>query len=253
MKKSNAQPRVYVSRNGGRMKISNKTKVFLKDKDEFDLELTNPTSDILLAKIELNGNLISSSGLVIKPGQKYVLKRYIDENRKFIFNTYHVDSNDEDIVKAISSNGKIKVTFYKEEQVRTIYCGPCVWINNENHSYYGGDIYRTPNNYNTNLSNVVSNFHDLKIDNTFTTTFNNANVSLETGRVEKGNITNQSFEHIDINFEKTISYTEELTIYPSSLEVKSKETLNSVFCHKCGKKCKSKDSFCSDCGTPLYK
>ena len=40
---------------------------YLQKGQEFQFELFNPTSDVVLAKIQLNGKVISQGGLIINP------------------------------------------------------------------------------------------------------------------------------------------------------------------------------------------
>lgn len=88
---------------------------YLQKGTEFQIELFNPTSDVLLAKIELNGKPISQGGLVINPGERVFLDRYLDIAKKFMFDTYSV-SNTEEVKAAIKANGDIKVQFFKEKK-----------------------------------------------------------------------------------------------------------------------------------------
>src|ERR1039458_9402684 len=86
---------------------------YLENGTEFQLELFNPTSDTILAKIEMNGKSISQGGLVLKPGVRVFLDRYLDVAKKFKFDTYEV-SNTSEVKKAIAENGDLKVQFFKE-------------------------------------------------------------------------------------------------------------------------------------------
>jgi hypothetical protein len=86
---------------------------YLQDGQEFQIELYNPTSDVVLAKIYLNGKVITQGGLVLNPAQRVFLDRYIDVAQKFRFETYEVTNNAE-ARKAIEKNGDIKVEFFKE-------------------------------------------------------------------------------------------------------------------------------------------
>jgi hypothetical protein len=89
---------------------------FLTKGQEFQIELFNPTTFILLAKIKLNGNAISGGGLVIRPGERIFLERFLEENKKFLFDTYQVD-NIAAVKKAIAENGDLVVDFYKEKVI----------------------------------------------------------------------------------------------------------------------------------------
>ena len=104
-----------VSSDKGRKSIKN-GKVYLKDKEEFQIEIFNPLTDCILADIKLNGNTISQSGLVIRPGERFYLDCFVDDNKKFVFNTYEVEDSQNAKV-AISKNGMLEVFFYKENVV----------------------------------------------------------------------------------------------------------------------------------------
>ena len=60
--------------------------VYLRNGDEFELELFNPTTSKVLAKISLNGKSLGS-GIVLRPGERVFLERYFDEAKKFLFET----------------------------------------------------------------------------------------------------------------------------------------------------------------------
>jgi hypothetical protein len=89
---------------------------FLNKGQEFQIELFNPTKYVMLAKIKLNGNAISNGGLVLQPGQRIFLERFLEENKKFLFETYQVD-NIQSALKAIEENGDLSVDFYREKQL----------------------------------------------------------------------------------------------------------------------------------------
>jgi len=91
-------------------------KVFLNDGDEFEIELFNPLPVSVLADIKLNGQSISKTGLVLKPGQRVYLDCFIDDKRKFIFKTYEIDGSQESI-DATQNNGLLEVFFYKEDVI----------------------------------------------------------------------------------------------------------------------------------------
>lgn len=99
----------------GRKSIKN-GKVYLDDGQEFELELHNPLQECVLCDVKLNGQSISKSGLVLKPGQRFYLDCFIDDKKKFVFNTYEVGANLESI-SAIEKNGSLEVFFYKESVV----------------------------------------------------------------------------------------------------------------------------------------
>lgn len=94
-------PEAYITRskekNRGRLKIYNENSLYLQDSEEFQIELFNPTNNTVLAKIEINGKLISNSGLVIKPAQRVFLERFLDSDRKFLFETYEIDNYEQQL------------------------------------------------------------------------------------------------------------------------------------------------------------
>jgi hypothetical protein len=91
-------------------------KVFLNDGDEFEIELFNPLTVSVLSDIKLNGQSISKTGLIVKPGQRIFLDCFIDDKRKFIFKTYEIDGSQESI-DATQNNGLLEVFFYKEDLI----------------------------------------------------------------------------------------------------------------------------------------
>lgn len=93
---------------------------YLQSGQEFQIELFNPTTDVILAKIQLNNKHISQGGLVLNPGQRVFLERYLDVAKKFKFDTYEV-SNTQEVKEAIKQNGDFKVDFYKEEITYPVY------------------------------------------------------------------------------------------------------------------------------------
>ena len=93
--------------------IDKVNKVFLKDGTEFEIELFNPTKDVVLCKFKLNGKFTNDGGLVLNPGQRVFLERYLDESKKFVFETYTIDNTPE-ALQAIYDNGSIEISFYKE-------------------------------------------------------------------------------------------------------------------------------------------
>lgn len=88
---------------------------YLQKGQEFSIEIFNPTTHTILAKIILNGNPISQGGLVLKPGERVFLDRYLDVAKKFMFDTYEVGKSEE-IKQAIAKNGDFKVQFFRERQ-----------------------------------------------------------------------------------------------------------------------------------------
>lgn len=132
---------------------------YLEKGQEFQIELFNPTSDVLLAKIILNGKAISQGGLVLNPGQRVFLDRYFDVAKKFLFDTYEV-ANTSEVKKAIENNGDIKIEFYKEITPVIPFVIPQTWITN---TYtYTQPINGSLGVYNTNSLRNLSNLSSPK-------------------------------------------------------------------------------------------
>jgi hypothetical protein len=89
----------------------------MKDQTEFEIELYNPTKEKIMAMIEMNGSPISDSGIILKPGQRVFLERFLDHEKKFLYETYVVNNNNQ-TKEAIQNNGKVTVKFHKESKAR---------------------------------------------------------------------------------------------------------------------------------------
>lgn len=98
----------------GRKSIKKDNKVYLKDGQNFEIELFNPLKESVLSEIKVNGKSVSSTGLVLRPGERFYLDCFIDDKKKFVFKTYMVENTNE-VKEAISNNGLIEIFFYKEE------------------------------------------------------------------------------------------------------------------------------------------
>jgi hypothetical protein len=95
--------------------------VYLNDGDEFQIQLFNPTNRVIGAKIKFNneykGWTSNDNYIVLRPGERVWLERFLDCHDRFIFNTYEV-SNSRQVMEAIRDNGDITVEFYYEDNSR---------------------------------------------------------------------------------------------------------------------------------------
>lgn len=274
----------YVASNRSRKKIYHSKEgntVFLQDKEEFQLELFNPEQNHVLAKIYINNKPISSHGLVIKPGQRVWLERYIDSNAKFVFNTYTVDDNNV-TKKAIENNGSIRIEFFRESLGYNH-----ITFSQPYYTYYDGGVTGGPLIYgsfdnstaNLNISGHCGtgsvNIGDSAGNSFFShTTGSGDNLKcfsssygpepeiklqgnvrskqeIETGRIEEGKYSSQTFEYSNLNFEiyafasieyKLLPYSQQSKVLPKFKTLK-------VYCTNCGKgKKKDEWRFCPKCG-----
>ena len=84
-------PTSFITKGKQRLKQNIDT-VYLKNGDEFEIELFNPTQNKVLAKIEVNGNSIGN-GIILRPGERIYLERHLGESKKFLFETYTVEGD----------------------------------------------------------------------------------------------------------------------------------------------------------------
>ena len=222
---------------------------------EFEIELYNPTQNTVLSKISVNNKLISYSGIVLRPGERVFLERYLDDPSKFKFETYNVSGNAEEIKKAIEKNGLIKVEFFNEDTTPQI-----TWTNGSNTLTIGDYL---PNTYTYTNTTGLPYLGDM----TFTTSSmsysannlvggtlssaNNSKRSLtETGRVEKGSQSNQNFQTVNKKFHHFTTNIVEFHIKPTSQMHIDVKDINKMgrYCTKCGRKGKPADNFCAGCG-----
>lgn len=262
-------PMAYITVNKGRKKIKQDKLVYLENGTEFEIELHNPTQNTVLAKISINNTLISYSGIVLRPGERVFLERYLDNPNKFKFETYSVNGNSEEVKKAIEKNGLIKVEFYNEDTTPTINLPTMTtagtWtLYNQPLTYTSQAIGGTFNDttlYSTNSLNNTLSFSDTSTSRSFgTASLNDSSPqprvkslkskSVETGRVEQGSHSSQSFQTVSKKFHYYTTNVVEYQIKPTSQMYVDSKDLKKVgqYCTKCGRKGKPTDNFCAGCG-----
>ncbi len=267
-------PVAFIAKNKQRLKQYNNV-VYLKNGDEFQIELFNPTKEKVLAEITINNKSLST-GISLRPGERVFLERYTNESTKFKFETYTVDGNNVQVQKAIEDNGNVKVNFYKEG----INWGGITWTwdsvdssssgypikyytfltnNNSSNGITGtcsncvSTTYNSLSNNiplnsgfgirtndNLNISSTVGSF------NTSASTINKKEKSIETGVIGKGSKSEQKLVNDNSNFMYSPSWTNEWKILPESRrEVTSDDLL--IYC-SCGRKQRKNEKFCPSCG-----
>lgn len=264
--------------------------VYLKDGDEFQIQIFNPYQYVIGVSFTFNSdNVDNSKMLVLKPGERVWLDRYLDENRKLKFWTYKVN-NSEEVKKAIEKNGILNIYFYKEIEKNNY----TIWTNNP----YIYDYWKNPiddlnggikytNNYYVNDNNISSvNSALSSIADTVTCSDINCSIStsnaatytsysastipnginncvnknssnrssqksksIETGRIEKGGYSNQKFNNYYGDFGPYWFKNETIHILPESQKQISSNDLTKKYCYNCGRKIKSDFKFCPNCGT----
>ena len=264
---------------------------YLQKGQEFQIEIFNPTTDVVLAKITLNGNALSQGGLVLNPGQRVFLDRYLDVAKKFLFDTYEVSKSAE-VQKAIEKNGDFKVQFFREQRPQpswptsgTLHLnnlnGTLRTSNSNNASFFSGNIANcstsvNPNGIGSNATYSsglgLQSFNTSEgsatldwMDQEQSRGFAGANLSdepiskslsksrskktIETGRVEQGSSSDQTFKYVSKNFEYTAFHSVEYKMLPVSQKITEASEINvKMYCTQCGAKFGRTDNFCATCG-----
>jgi hypothetical protein len=302
-------PVAFVTKNRQRIKQYNGTTVYLNNGDEFEIELFNPTVNKVMAKIDLNGTSIGP-GVVLRPGERVFLERYLNEAKKFLYSIYEVDGNNPDVQRAIANNGDVAIKFYCEYIMPqpitwTSWCNPW-WSTTPATPWPGTITTTTTGNYYSqptstqptsggfasgqsssiyNASSSLGNKKNISSLHTkgrklsknvetqdFTANMGNEEVktmfdtidyapqemsrsivdtpeSIETGRIEKGSNSNQSFGYDYSNFNTYWTWKTDWKILPASQRPIMREDIK-IFCGSCGAKRKrGSHKFCPQCGT----
>jgi hypothetical protein len=262
-----SEPQSFITKGRKRLKQNIDT-VYLKNGDEFEIELYNPTQNKVLAKIDLNGNSIGN-GIILRPGERVFLERYLDVAKKFLFETYSVDSDDKQTLNAIQDNGDVTVKFFNESFYMPNISNGLNWTSTGSNT---GTYYMPlSGTYTPNFTTITSTSNSIGYYSTGTSTsgvnaayLNNTvpvntfegpnkrskkSKELETGRVEKGSNSTQTFTFDNTTFNSYSSWTNWWKIKPQSTAFVFREDLV-TYCTECGAK-RKKDShkFCPHCGT----
>ena len=228
--------------------------IYMKSGAQYEIELWNLKTTRVLVNILIDGTLISSNGIVLNPGQRVYLERWIDTPKKFKFTTYEVENTSE-VKEAIQHNGLIQVNFH-DEQVKNYFPS---WNSNEPYYLYmmsyGGttvnNLYstttgsdRTLNLTSTN-SNLVSGMtSDIFLNET-------AKGSLETGRSEAGESSSQKLDSTTGDFNTWTSKMLTFQLLPESAKPVEADKIRS-YCTECGTRVRSSSwKFCPACGEKL--
>ena len=249
------RPEAFVTKAKKRIKQFD-GQVYLSNGDEYEIELFNPSQEVVLAKIKIDGDYIAGGGIVLRRGERVFLERFLDSPDKFKFSTYVVNGNNSDVQDAIRSNGYVEVEFYSEYQPTNIWGG-------NSYTYGSGTVNGNPLTYTTtgNSGNftltsgttTTSTFYNASLNSTNTLSgpnIRNLSNKIETGTTEKGSSSDQTFKHTNKTFNSFSFWNVAWQILPSSQKQYTAEEVSVNYCGNCGAK-KKKDSFkfCPQCGT----
>jgi hypothetical protein len=231
------KPCAYITKDKQRVKQFGQN-VYLKDGSEFEVELYNPSRKTVLSKIKINGEFIKGGGIILRPGERVFLERYIDIPRKFKYETYTVDSTNE-TMNAIANNGDVEILFYEEQEVLELKINSYptwnpTYINNNLTAPIGNNFYTSNVNYTSQSTmdvNLTNGLNDIlsfsnnprssKYESKYdqkprSRSFAKKSKSIETGRVEQGSSSNQSFKTVSKNFNSWAVSTSVWKILPDS-------------------------------------
>lgn len=259
--------------------------VYMNDNSEFQIQIFNPYTYTIGINITIDNKSLGNT-LVVKPGERIWLERYLNDANKFLFSTYEVNGNSREVKEAIAKNGEIKLEFYKEKQ-NNYFESKNIYLKKYDYNICGCDCNGpfngcgcdcTPINADLNLYNATTTTANTPIyeyktinsslDNTELNllrfsgaiskncsdndlSIKNRSKKIETGRIEKGSHSDQKFNIINIDFEYWPFTTEIIKILPVSQKPVFKNDLIKRYCSNCGRKLNSKYKFCPYCGFKL--
>jgi len=272
----------------GRKSVKSGDTVYLTPDQNFEIEIFNPLTEAVLSEIKVNGKSVSSTGLVIRPGERCYLDCFIDDKKKFVFKTYEVENTTES-KEAISKNGLVEIFFYKEETLKLdnwkqrvvpVYYPVYPYLQYPwSYPYvqypwsipYYGSI--TTNGCGTlTISNTSSNLNIMNINSCYNSTSGSTNALyssntmpdnlcsdsinvnigslMETGRIERGESSSQKFEDIEMNFENCCISNVIYHLLPESQKPIEVKDIKKKFCCECGEKLRGTENYCPYCSHP---
>ena len=251
-----SNPQAFITKRKQRIKQF-EGQVYLNDGDEYEIEIFNPTPTHILAKIKIDNEYLSGGGIVLRPGERIFLERFLDSNNKFVFRTYEVGKEAVN-AGALANNGYVKIEFYQEQPKLNSY------PSYPNRTIYNDGIFR--GNVGLGYSGTTYTTNTLG-NSTFTTSGTNLTTStaylnnvtptsmvssnkVETGLTEKGGSSNQTFTQSNKEFYSYSFHNVAWRILPTSTKQYHKEDLGVLYCGECGaKRKKDTHKFCPHCGT----
>lgn len=242
-KQQNSKVQAYVSVNKNRLKIYEDNKYYLSNGTNFEIELVNNDDKKYLVEIYLNEQSIGS--IVIGANSHNYLERYIDNNRKFQFNTFEIDDVDE-TKEAQERNGSIQIYFYP--QISLSHPSFEGRISSTNNLRINGTTFPPllDDLYKITTGSPVINYCSITSDSLKSCSYS---TSIETGRINEGESSNQTFTYSSNKFEDRSTHSLDYQILPISL--KPYEGIK-TYCSECGTKIRHQNwKYCTNCGTKL--
>jgi hypothetical protein len=244
-------PTAFVTKGRQRVKqYEDNYTIYLENNSTFEIELFNPTVNKVMAKIDLNGISIGP-GIVLRPGERIFLERYLSEAKKFLFKTYEVDGDNEDVQRAIANNGDVDIKFYCETPPPIPYVSPTIWTTTYWPPYqyqpYVCDHYNSTSSISFASVNFSENVEYASGQQMDVAAPAAPLKSIETGRIERGSDSYQSFGYDYSSFNTFWSWKTEWKILPLSQKLLVQEDLK-VYCSSCGRRQRKSEIYCPKCG-----
>jgi hypothetical protein len=249
------RPEAFVTKAKKRIKQFD-GQVYLSDGDEYEIELFNPSQEVVLAKIKIDGDYIAGGGIVLRRGERVFLERFLDSPNRFKFSTYVVNGNNTEVQDAIRNNGYVEIEFYSE--YKPTWNSGFLSTGTSNVQTFNGNPITftttgTSGNFNlTSGTTTTSTFYNASLTSTNTLAgpnIRNLSNKVETGTTERGGSSEQSFQHTNKTFNSFSFWNVSWQILPLSQKQYTAEEVGVNYCGSCGAK-RKKDSFkfCPHCG-----
>lgn len=206
---------------------------YLKDKQEFEIEFFNRHSQEIAVEVSYN-NVTMPNKLVIRPGERIWLERFLEDNKKLMFETYNVDKEAE---KYIKDNGNLILSFYHKTLIFPYYT-------------YAYSTYNYPTfTYDSTGTITHQGVQNTHTSNTFQCSSNNQQI--ETGRITKGNDSDQLLVNCNIDFTSFSFNTINYKLLPYSQKSLTSKDIRK-YCNGCGIRIRKQTwEFCPKCGTKI--
>jgi len=239
------RPEAFVTKGKKRIKQFD-GQVYLSDGDEYEIELFNPSQEVVLAKIKIDGDYIAGGGIVLRRGERVFLERFLDSPNRFKFSTYVVNGNNTEVQDAIKNNGYVEIEFYSE--YKPTWNSGFLSTGTANFQTINGN----PITFTTTSGTTsTSTFYNASLTaNTFAgPNIRNLSNKVETGTTEKGGSSEQAFQHTNKTFNSFSFWNVAWQILPTSQKQYTAEEVGVNYCGNCGaKRKKSSFKFCPHCG-----
>lgn len=283
---------VFISKHN-ELKLYQGNIVYLNDGDNFELRFFNPLQEKIGVEIIFNGIRKGDGYLVLNPGQDLTLDRFLDEQRKMLFETYKINGNNKEAVEAIEKNGLISFNFYKEsgyynnynanvnvnydfppKPYRTVYTNYTKSTKSRSKGIAGpsgpagvagsasaGIYYSNTSNFQSPgvfINEMDQSFLCCSNDMPYATLGNSNGMgpvqtknTIETGRIEKGEISDQNLKGVNMNFQSSPFHSFSYKLMPYSTMNREIGEIRQ-YCSECGYRLrKSSWKYCPSCGSKI--